>query len=316
MEKEQELRQYLKEAYQGLIIDYLFGGVDEKKFSEIASDSFRREVLIDEMIDVAVNLKGGSEMKLDMLYHNLGLHHDSLRRARSRRWHIKVKGFRELAFMNIRDANEEIYRCLNSRNEILRMEAQIALTRLSDDNPFDFLYRLKRPFSIWEQISLHELLIQHTIAVPSFRQWLDSPNDTIVMFSLRMIREFGQTDAERKLIRCFEHPSAEIRHLAIQVAGDLKIESSLDILKKRYKYEDYKNGLEIVRTMGKIPDIKMMGFLKLILDKEEDIQLQIEATKAIENIGEEGIAALNKLMESEYKNYKIIIRHVLDKRIN
>ena len=32
--------------------------------------------------------------------------------------------------MNIKDANEAIYKALNSSNEILRMEAQIALVRL------------------------------------------------------------------------------------------------------------------------------------------------------------------------------------------
>jgi hypothetical protein len=67
--------------------------------------------------------------------------------------------------------------------------------------------------------------------------------------------------------------------------------------------------------MGKIPDVSMMGFLKLVIDKEEDVQLQIEATKAIRNNGEEGVNALVKLMESEYKNYSIIIKHVLDRRI-
>ena len=58
-----------------------------------------------------------------------------------------------------------------------------------------------------------------------------------------------------------------------------------------------------------------MGFLKLVLDKEDDVQLQIEATKAINNNGEDGVKALVKIMESEYKNYSIIIKHVLDKRI-
>ena len=68
--------------------------------------------------------------------------------------------------------------------------------------------------------------------------------------------------------------------------------------------------------MGKMPDLSMMGFLKIVLDKEDDVQLQIEATKSIEKIGEEGVKALMKIMKSEYKNYSIIIRHVLDRRIN
>jgi hypothetical protein len=82
-----------------------------------------------------------------------------------------------------------------------------------------------------------------------------------------------------------------------------------------YKNQEYKICLEIIKSMGKMPDSSMIGFLKLVIDKEEDVQLQIEATKAIRNNGEEGVKALVKLMESEYKNYAIIIKHVLDRRI-
>ena len=96
----------------------------------IASDTYRRQALIDQMIDVSVNLKGDAEEKLCGLYLYLGLDRDSINRANDYRWHKKIKGFRELAFMNIKDANDAIYKALNSKNEILRMEAQIALVRL------------------------------------------------------------------------------------------------------------------------------------------------------------------------------------------
>lgn len=315
MEREEKLRQYLLEKYQGLIIDYLFGDTVSDEFETIASDAFGRQILVDQMIDVSVNLKGDAEEKLRKLYLALGLDKDSMRKANSRQWHKKIKGFRELAFMNIRAANNAIYAALNSGNEILRMEAQIALVRLSDDNPFEFLYHLERPFSLWEQITLHDLLVQHDMMVPAFRQWLGSPNDTIIMFALRMIREFKQVDAEPDLREVLHHENELVRKLAIQVAGDMNFRSALEQMKRMYKNEAYNNCLEILRSMGKMPDESMMGFLKLVLDKEDDVQLQIEATKAIENMGEEGIKALVKLMKSEYKNYSIIIRHVLDRRI-
>jgi len=316
MEREQKLRQYLLEKYQSLIVEYLYGDTVSDEFLKIASDRFRRQVLIDQIIDVSVNLKGDSEQKLNDLYKQLGLQNDSIRKATSRKWHHKVKGFRELAFMNIRDANDEMYKALNSLNEILRMEAQIALVRLSSENPFMFLNQLKRPFSLWEQISLYELLIQHNLSAPSFKQWLDSPNPTVIMFALRMIREFKQNDAEEDVCKVLSHPETRVKHLAIEVAGDLNMKSSLEIMKRMYKNEEYNNCVEILRSMAKMPDPSMMGFLKLVLDKEDDVQLQIEATRAIENMGEVGVAALVKLMKSEYKNYNIIIRHVLDRRIN
>lgn len=315
MEKEEDLKQYLAETYQGMIIDYLFTGSSPDRFRQIASDTYRRQALIDQMIDVSVNLKGDAEEKLCSLYLYLGLDKDSIDRANNFRWHKKIKGFRELAFMNIKEANKVIYKALNSKNEILRMEAQIALVRLTDEDPFSFLFQLKRPFSLWEQITLHELIIQHDLPVPEFKKWLKATNPTVVMFALRMIREFKQKDAEEDLRETLEHPSPEVRKLAVQVAGDLEMRSTLEVMKRIYKVQEYNTCLEIIRAMAKMPDPSLMGFLKLVLDKEDDVQLQIEATKAIENNGEEGVKTLVKLMKSEYKNYNIIVRHVLDRRI-
>ncbi len=77
--------------------------------------------------------------------------------------------------MNIRDANKRIIKSLNSNNNILRMEAQIAMVRLSDENPYEFLDILKKPLSLWEQVTLHEIQIQHNLKVPDFKQWFTSP---------------------------------------------------------------------------------------------------------------------------------------------
>ncbi|MFZ0281739.1 MAG: HEAT repeat domain-containing protein [Bacteroidales bacterium] len=315
MEKEESLKQYLAETYQGMIIDYLFTDSNPDIFRPIASDTYRRQALIDQMIDVSVNLKGDAEEKLGGLYLYLGLDGDSIKRAHDFRWHKKIKGFRELAFMNIKDANDEMYKALNSKNEILRMEAQIALVRLSDEEPMGFLFDLKRPFSLWEQITLHELIIQHDLPVPEFRKFLKADNPTVVMFALRMIREFKQREAEDDVREALDHPSPEVRQIAVQVAGDLDMSSTLETMKRMYKNQDYHTCVEIIRAMAKMPDPSLMGFLKLVLDKEDDVQLQIEATKAIENNGEEGVRTLVKLMKSEYKNYNIIVRHVLDRRI-
>jgi len=315
MEKEEQLHQYLMEKYQSLIINYLFGSATPEEFLLIASDSYRRHVLIDQIIDVSINLKGKEIEKLFDLYKLLGLARDSIKKAQSRQWHKKIKGIRELAYMNIKDANDILYNALNSSNEILRMEAQIALVRLNDDNPFEFLSHLTSHFSLWEQITLHELIIHHNIPLPSFQKWLTSPNPTVVTFALRMIREFKQKESEANVLETLFHTDPSVRILAVEVAGDLDMRSTLETMKHIYKYQEYKICLAIIKSMGKMPDSSMIGFLKLVLDKEDDVQLQIEATKAINNNGEEGHNTLVKIMESEYKNYSIIIKHVLDKRI-
>ena len=59
---------YLMEKYQSLIVDFLYGSATPEEFRSIASDNYRRQVLIDQMIDVSVNLKGEESNKLIGLY--------------------------------------------------------------------------------------------------------------------------------------------------------------------------------------------------------------------------------------------------------
>lgn len=320
--REAKLRAYLMEKYQSLLMDYLFdNGMGEKAYRELARiawNTLNRQILIDQIIDIMVNLKGEIMQRAKDLYLKLGMKGDSLKKARSRKWHKKIKGYRELAFMNIRSANKLIIQSINSHNEILRMEAQIAMVRLSDDNPFEWMHKLEKPLSIWDQITLLELILLHEMKVPEFKQWFHSKNLSIVIFALKMIAKFEQKDAEEEVIHLFDHEDEKVRFTAFSISGDMKFRKALSVMEKRYPLEPFNNRLEILKSFAKIPEESYMGFLKSVLDEEENVQLQIQATKAIENMDEPGISMLVKLMKSktEYKNYEIIIRHVLDGRIN
>jgi len=302
-------------------MDYLFDDeLQELAFlelDEVADNRVSRQVLINQMIDLAVNLKGEIKEEIQRLYIRLGLKRDSLEKAYSRKWHQNVKGFRELAFMNIREANEQILKSVNASNEILRMEAQIAMVRLSDENPYEFLDVLEKPLSLWEQVTLHELQIQHNLDVPDFKQWFSSDNISVVMFSLEMVAWYKQRGVGKEILEMFEHENEQIRNTSYKVCGEIGLKMALSAMTRRYPEETFNNKLEILHSFAKVPDEKYLRFLKSVLDTEEDVQLQIEATKAMENTGEPGISMLIKLMKSksEYKNYQIIIRHVLDGRI-
>lgn len=321
MQREEKQRLYLKEVYQLKLMDYLFEEEkrDEvrKDLEEIAANRFDRQLLIDQMIDLCINLKGEIKETIKELYLYLGLKEDSLKKAHSKKWHENVKGIRELAYMNIREASEKILEHLNSTNEIVRMEAQIAMVRLSDENPYQFLDYLEKPLALWEQVTLHELLIQHNLEVPSFESWFKSENLSVVKFALEMTSWFKQVSSGNAVIGLFEHEDEHVRNTAFRVCGEIEFSNALPVMEQVYEKENYKNKLEILAAFARIPEERHLGFLKSVLDREEDVQLQIRATKAMENTDEPGISMLIKLMKSksEYKNYQIIIRHVLDGRI-
>jgi hypothetical protein len=321
LQREEKQTNYLKEVYQLKLMDYLFE--DEKQdevrndLKEIAENRFDRQLLIDQMIDLSINLKGEIKETIKELYLFLGLKEDSVRKVQSKKWHENVKGIRELAYMNIREASEKILEYLNSTNEIVRMEAQIAMVRLSDENPYHFLHFMEKPLAVWEQITLHELLIQHNLEVPVFQQWFESENLSVVIFALEMTAWFKQVNSGESVIGLFEHENENVRHTAFRVCGEIELSSALPAMEQVYEKETDKNKLEILSAFANIPEERHLGFLKSVLDMEDNVQLQIQATKAMENTDEPGISMLIKLMKSksEYKNYQIIIRHVLDGRI-
>jgi len=218
--------------------------------------------------------------------------------------------------MDITEANDQIFRCLHSKNDVVRMEAQLAMIRLSHGNSFDFLDHLEKPFTLWEQLTVYETIMFHNLPIPQFDRWLYSKNTTVVKFAMRMIDIFKQREAYPNLFWMLVNENPEIRFMTIHTIGNLKIKEALPHLKRLYKTETYQNCLAIIQTLGKMPDDQVLNFLKLVIDKEDDVQLQIEAAMAINNMGELGRVTLQKLMDSDYKNYQIIIKHVLDKRIN
>ena len=327
MQARQVETQRLMEQFELLLFDYLTTEYKDdiyQKIKRIAISDFNREILINQMrelsksmnMTMSIGVNEEARVQLRDLYCRMELDKDSIRRLYSSKWHIRVKGFRELAFMGIEEVNSKICQSLKSKNPILRMEAQLALIRLNRDDPFAFLDHLTYPFTLWEKLSVYELIAIHDLPVPQFIRWTDSPNKTVVDFALRMIQVFKQSHAVPQIVKCLEHPDEGIRRTAVIVCGELQLRETLPHLRQMYKNEGYNNCLAIIHAMGKMPDESMLGFLKLVLDKEDDVQLQIESAKAISKMGEAGISALVKLMKSEYKNYQIIIRHVLDKRIN
>ena len=317
----------MMEQFESLLFDYLTSEHNEdiyKKIALIAKSEFNREILINQMrelsksmsLTMSIGVNEEARVQLRDLYNQMRLEQDSVRKVYSSKWHVRVKGFRELAFMDVIEATDKVRQALKSKNNILRMEAQLALIRLNEEDRFGFLDHLIHPFTLWEQLNVYELITTHDLPIPQFSRWTTSPNNTVVIFALRMIQVFKQLQAAPQIIECLKHPDAGVRQMAITVCGEIQLRETLPHLKHMYKSEEYSNCLTIIHAMGKMPDEMMLGFLKLVLDKEDDVQLQIESAKAISKMGEVGIAALVKLMKSEYKNYQIIIRHVLDKRIN
>jgi len=321
-ERREKLKQDLLVKYQSLILAYLESWSDHDHYfsslKKLLKSKFRKQLLIDQICDISLNAKGDVSANLKKLFFDLRLHKITYRKLHSGHWHKKIQAFKELYALNITDKNKVIYKYINSKNDILRMEAQIALVDLAkevDTNPFEFLTKLHHSFSLWEQITLHQIMVQRDLKVPDFGQWLLHTNHTVQMFCLRMIREYKQINNQARLKYLTFNTHPEVRKLAYEVIGDLQLKNVMAEVKFNYKDEPQDIKLEMLKSMTKSPDIYLLSFLQNLVDTEQDAELLIEAVKAIHNMPN-GDELLKDMMSKEYKNYNIIIKHVLDHRIN
>jgi len=308
-------KQQLKEQYQDSITEYLFSedGGQPDNLKE-ADTTRKKQILIDEIMQLYANLSGEISNKLRELYLDLGLENESVQKTRSPQWHIRAKGFRELAQMNIQTVNDEIELCLNSSNDILRMEAQLAMIRLNYEDPFSFLDKLDQYFTSWEQLHVFEMIQRYQIAVPDFSRWLTSSNESIIVFAIRMIRAFKQENTFHQLVPFLQHHNYEIREETFMTLGDLGNVEALELLKDRYGYETQPGRVQILKAIGKIPDESNIEFLRSVL--EPSSELRLEAADALARIETFGIKGIETILRRSDEDLQAVARHILDNKIS
>jgi len=322
MERRSRVKESLLEKYQELVLDYIETSKKEDMdaLSKLMKTKFRKQLLRDQIVDVAKNLKGFELQLAQNLYFQLDLNKRTYRKIKRGHWHNKIKGIKELCALSITDENDLIIKYASSKNQVLRMEAQSALVELSrfDEkaNPFLFLDEFKEPFSLWEQISLHQSMVERDIKPPDFHRWLFSDNPSVILFCLRMTREYKQTWNADWVKMLAWHDDENVRNLAYEVLGDLQLSPALKEVRKLYKDETIDNKREMIKSMRKAADPSLINFLKKVIDREEDAEVLVEAVRAINDCGEEGKETLDKMLKDKYKNYNIIIKHVKDRKIS
>jgi hypothetical protein len=307
----------LREQYQGKLTNFLL--TDERTFKEVVNlarirKRGKRQILSGELLNLQSNVSGEANKKLSNLYYALQLDRDSLRKLKRLDWIIKTKGLTEISQMDVKRAIPRIDHFLNVKNDVLRSEAQLALVRLNVNDPFSFLDRLTKFFTQWEQLHIHTIVKRHKIIVPDFSRWFDSKNDSVVIFAVKMATIYYQTLCGKALVELLSHPNTAVRNIAIQAIGLMGLQELDKQLMQIYADEDYQNKLAIIKSLQQIPDGKQIEFLTDVISGR-DFNLQLEAARALYNMGKSGKERLKKLEMELNGDFKKIIKHISDNRI-
>lgn len=313
--KEKRYKRLFKK-YSGLTIKFLINELEKKDFEngKLHKSKFHRRVLTDVLmaIDKADNREVSSRIK--ELYVDLKLNNDSKKRLKRKAWNKKIIGVRELSHMKEKSENQYILDLLKQSNEVLRIEAQIGLIKLLPYVPFAFLDSQEKPFTVWEQINVFDMIRKKRIEIPEFHLWLDHWNDSVVMFCLDMIRTLKQKEAAPKVVELVNHENDLVKGKVIKTLVALENQEAIWKLKEIYFLEELPNKLNILRSIGQLGMESEIPFLEEQL-KDEEFKIKMEACKSIAKIGELGKKRLKTLEANADELLKRIINHVLDPRI-
>jgi hypothetical protein len=274
-----------------------------------------RQLVINELMFLHKNFSGKVNTLISTIYKWLELESHSKRKLSSWRWFKKAEGIEELSEMGIESVAKRLLKYVNSSNMTLRMQAQSGYLQLSKDDPFVFLDYTNQKLLAWHQINLMDVLNRRKdIELPLFSKWFSSPNDSIVIFCIRLMVRFHQMESVKELLKLIKHPNEQVRKEMITAIGELTLVDSERHLTIHFLNETPACRLEIIKSVGKIASGEELDFLNRLVFSP-DFEIRFEAAKAIARHGEQGETVLYKLMETIPDENKSVILHMLDKRL-
>jgi hypothetical protein len=313
----------LHKKYQPIFTALVFN--DELTKAEVVSKfdpidlktPYNRMIVQENIIHLHENFTGETADRLVDIYHHLGFHEDSLKTLSSKRWYIIAKGMKELALMNVKSSYNDIARFLNSKNDIIRMEARISMMKLSDKEPLAFLAKETEPLSDWDFANIYTMLTRMPeTMIPDFTSWLNSSNKDVVLFCVHMIGNYRQHEATNTLILLLKTPDERLKLAVIKALRSLSAAAAEQPLLDMYALESLEVKNEILKTLEVIGTIHSVNMIEKVVKLPiEDYPLSIQAIRSLISMGEKGKAVVEQLFQQADPQLQLVIRHARDKRL-
>jgi hypothetical protein len=260
--------------------------------TKLLADKLFRKLLTSELINAKKNVSGTSADNLNRLYLQLNFDRYALERLASPRWYVKAQAIQELSVMGLKETLTKIYRYTNNQNELLRMEAQIAVVKFHGFEGLRFLDVVSYPVTEWQQIKLlHELSHLSPDNFSGVEKWLKSENKTVVAFALKLVRNYHRFELHDMVTSCLVDEDANVRLQAIYTLGEIYTDQTSGILIDRLLKEDIKHQLAIVRVLQ---NIATEDDIPVLLDQLscENVDLKGMLARALVKIGAQGYDSL------------------------
>jgi len=250
-----------------------------------------RRLFTEELISAMKNIAGTSAGNLKHLYHQLELEKYALKRLKQEHWHIKAKAIQELSLMDMQELKNDLFTYTNDRNELVRMEAQTAVVQFNGFEGLRFLDTITYAMSEWQQIKLFQKLSSLPPTQIGIDGWLKSPNTSVVVFALKLARNYHRFEVHDLIISCLDHEDSRIRLQSIDCLSEIYTSETAIHLISRFWREDLQHRLAIILALQSIGSEDNSVFLGTLLSSPE-YEIKLNAARALASTGLKGLSIL------------------------
>lgn len=316
LRKKEELTAKYEKEYESYLISYLYAGNKEEDsnseqqliinyLKKCITNPFKREIVVSTLSKLKNEISGKIAESIEKLYFEIGLMNYSLPKLRNKKSYIIAKGIRELMQFNAKKVHDEVMIHINHSEKEVRKEVELYMVNIFHFEGLDFLNGLQTPLSEWDQIELLEILQKfNNPEIFNIKQLLNSSNDSVVIFALKLAKIYNQFDTKDELINMLDHENPKIRMNAIHVLNHLNVIEAKEVLKSNFNERSQEEQIAFFKMMENLYESSDEPFvLKHI--HHENFEIKVSALKILKTINIDKFNIL-KFESSEPQFVKII----------
>ncbi|WHF50302.1 HEAT repeat domain-containing protein [Chryseobacterium gotjawalense] len=289
---------------------------DADRFSQFSNNSSFRDLFLEKLVDSEKKFSGAAQNEINKLFQDYNLEKEAFEKLDQKKPYLIAGGIQELTSMRVETAVPKINSLLTHSSSLVYQEAQYAMVSFKGFDGLQFLDTASNMISEWQQLRLL-LSVSH---IPengddSFKNWLRSENNSVIIFTLRLARKFQMLSFYSEILNLLDHSSEQVRIQAVQTLQSLENPSTVNDLTASYTNQTPDVQVEIIKVLKIAKDQRAVVFLKKQLIDHPFPKLKIFAAEALFSLGHETF--LMSLAENESSPEQLIqiIKHSMQEKV-
>lgn len=291
----ERIQKVYQKKYESDLIEYLYSGNEDNEisieqqqiinyFKKCSTNRLKRKLIITTLLKLRNEISGETADAIQKLYYQTEMMNTASSKLKHKKWNVVARAINELTQFEIKEVHDEIILLINHPKREVRKEIQMYLVKLFHFEGLDFLDVLTTPLSEWDQIQLLEILQKFDDQeIPDITNWLNSSNDSVAFFALKLAKIYNQFEAKDAIINLLNHPEKEMRIEAIEVLSHMGVVEAVTILKDNFDQLSLDEQIAFFKMMENMHEVNDEDFITPFMN-HGNFDIRVSAMKIVKAI--------------------------------